>query len=366
MASKIPDKSLFREEADSLIELFDKVILAPSLAELVEVILPGLIQRTGAAAAFLYLKDPRLCDPFFSQVGLQAEASTQVQSLCAEHLGKISAAPQVPSEPVALIPSPTFPLTVGAVCCKGKSLGLLGLLRPEAGMAAPGQPVPRLLPLLGHAICSLLDRLALEKQTKFLNTYLTVSSMIAQCLDLSELLETVLSCVMETVSAEEASLLLLDEDQVNFEFHIMGGPSQEVLKSSTFPADRGIAGAVLQTQESEVINNVHQDPRFYGKIDSDSGVVTRNMMAIPLTAGEEKIGVMEVLNKSGGEPFTNDERLLLESIAEEIAFAIRNAKIFEYVINSYCKRRQGETSCKGCKRPLKSWTPCVKYLEKSL
>jgi hypothetical protein len=51
-------------------------------------------------------------------------------------------------------------------------------------------------------------------------------------------------------------------------------------------------------------------------------------------------------------------------VAEEIAFAIRNAKIFEYVVNSYCKQRQGETSCKGCKRPLKSWTPCAKYLGK--
>ncbi len=365
MASKTP-KSLSWEEADSFIELFDKVILAPSLSIVEEAILPGLIQRTGAAAAFLYLEDSRLCDAFFSQVGLPAEATTQVQSICAEHLKKISMEPEAPSEPVALIPSPTFPLTAGLIRCQGKSLGLLGLLRPEEQITAPGQPLSRFLPLLGHAICNLLDRLALEKQTRFLNTYLTVSSMIAQCLDLSELLEAVLSCVMETVSAEEASILLLDEDQVNFEFYVMGGPSQEVLKSSTFPADRGIAGAVLKTQHSEVINNVHQDPRFYGKIDSDSGVVTRNMMAIPLTAGEEKIGVMEVINKSGDEPFTDDERLLLESIAEEIAFAIRNAKIFEYVINSYCKRRQGETSCKDCKRPLKSWTPCVKYLEKSL
>jgi GAF domain-containing protein len=71
-------------------------------------------------------------------------------------------------------------------------------------------------------------------------------------------------------------------------------------------------------------------------------------------------------NKSGGEPFTDDERPLLESIAEEIAFAIRNAKIFEYVVKSYCKQRQGANSCKGCKRPLKSWTPCAKYLAKGI
>ena len=104
---------------------------------------------------------------------------------------------------------------------------------------------------------------------------------------------------------------------------------------------------VLQNQKSEVINDVQQDPRFYGQIDSQSGVVTRNMMAIPLTAGEEKIGLMEVINKSGGEPFTDDERLLLDSIAEEIAFAIRNARIFEYVVNSYCKQRQGADLLQG-------------------
>ena len=206
----------------------------------------------------------------------------------------------------------------------------------------------------------------LLKQTRHLNTYLTISSMVAQCLDLPELLGAVLPSVMETVAAEEASILLLDEDGVNLEFYSLGGPSKEVLQTTTFPADKGIAGSVLQNQKSEVINDIGQDPRFYSQIDSQSGVVTRNMMAIPLIAGEEKIGLMEVINKSGGEPFTEDERLLLDSIAEEIAFAIRNARIFEYVVNSYCKQRQGATSCKGCQRPLKSWTPCVKYLEKSI
>ncbi len=201
------------------------------------------------------------------------------------------------------------------------------------------------------------------RQAKYLNTYLTVSSMVAQCLDPNDLFEAVLNIVMETVSAEEASLLLLDEGQENFRFYSIEGPAKQCLMSATFPAGQGISGAVLQTQSSEVVNDVHADPRHFEKFESEYGLVTRNLIAIPLTAGEEKIGVMEVLNKSGGKPFNNEERLLLDSIAEEIAFAIRNARIFEYVINSYCKQRQGATSCKGCQRPLRSWTPCVKYRE---
>ena len=88
-----------------------------------------------------------------------------------------------------------------------------------------------------------------------------------------------------------------------------------------------------------------------------------NLIAVPLAAGEEKIGVLEVLNKVDGGSFTEEERLMLVSIAEEIAFAIRNAKLFEYIANTYCKQRQGQTSCRGCERPLGSWTPCVKYRE---
>jgi sigma-B regulation protein RsbU (phosphoserine phosphatase) len=115
-----------------------------------------------------------------------------------------------------------------------------------------------------------------------------------------------------------------------------------------------------------VINDVCNDLRFYEKIDLESGFQTRNMIAIPLIAGKENVGVLEVLNKTNEESFTEEERLLLLSFSEEIAFAIRNAKVFDYVANSYCKQRQGQLSCKGCKRPLGSWTPCVKYREASI
>jgi hypothetical protein len=174
--------------------------------------------------------------------------------------------------------------------------------------------------------------------------------------------QAVLNVIMEVVSAEAASVLLLDEDRANFQFYSIEGPAKQCLMGVTFPADRGIAGSILQAQRSEVINDAQRDPRFFKRVDSESGFVTKNLIAIPLTAGEEKIGVMQVLNKSRSGLFTDEERLLLDSLAEEIAFAIRNAKLFELVVKSYCKIRQGEHSCRGCKRPLGSWTPCVKYL----
>jgi GAF domain-containing protein len=157
--------------------------------------------------------------------------------------------------------------------------------------------------------------------------------------------------------------LLLDDEKKEFKFYQVEGEAKEVLIKSSFPADKGIAGWVLQNQQSQVINDVDSDPRFFSDIDSRSSFKTRNMIAVPLTAEDEKIGVLEVINKAGAPGFTEEEHHLLRSIADEIAFAIRNAKMFEFLANLYCQQRQGKDSCKGCRRPLGSWTPCVKYRE---
>lgn len=237
-------------------------------------------------------------------------------------------------------------------------VGLLGLTQQE------DTDVPeRIARLLAHAIGRLAERAKSEREIAYLNTYLNVSSMLAQSLSLHELLEIALYCCMEVTSAETASILLLDEGQEVFHFYHVEGPTKPVLMAATFPADKGLAGAVLQTQRSEVISDVQNDPRYYKEFDPV--LQARNMIVVPLTAGNERIGVLEVLNKTGGSPFTEEEHLVLRTMGEEIAFAIRNAEVFEYVVRSYCKRRQGETSCKGCERPLWSWTPCVMYQDSS-
>jgi len=86
-------------------------------------------------------------------------------------------------------------------------------------------------------------------------------------------------------------------------------------------------------------------------------------LAAPLISGEEAIGVVEAVNKIGNNGFDREDERMLSAIADEVALAVKNAKIFDYVVDSYCKIRQGLSSCKGCKRPLRSWTPCVRQLE---
>jgi transcriptional regulator with GAF, ATPase, and Fis domain len=336
-------------EALQLAEVVEAALAAQNLDEFVERGLPGIIKVTRSSSVLLYVKDSRLPEPCFFQQGLQTEVAFEVEKLCDEQFDQISSKPAQPFTAGLIL----YPLQAQEGCA-----GLMALSEN-----ADTSILDRLLPLLASAISRIVERGDADRRLAHLNTYLTVSSMLAQSMDLHELLEIALYCCMEAVSAEASSVLLLDDEKANFTFYQIEGPAKPVLAASTFPSDQGLAGSVLQSQQSEIVNDVSTDPRFYEKFDSESGFQTRNMIAVPLVAGEEQIGVLEVLNKSDGGPFTEEEHLLLISIAEEIAFAIRNAKVFEYVVNTYCKQRQGQMSCKGCERPLGSWTPCVKYRE---
>ena len=363
----IPESQPSSELVLQLVELSETALAARSLEEFSDKVLQSIVKTTGASSALLYVVDSRFLGPRFFQQGFPGEAASKLESICAEQFQRFSGQTGLKS---VSVPVPgnlekaakivLYPLSNEKTC-----MGLVGLMSQDDITVTLAGLWDRFLSLISRAINVLAERIKSERELAHLNAYLTVSSMLAQLTSLHELLETALFCAMQVVPSETASVLLLDDEKKNFTFYQVEGPTKQVLATATVPADSGIAGAVLQSKQSEVVNNLKNDPRFYRKIDSESGFQTRNMIAIPLVAGEERIGVLEVLNKVGGDSFTEDERLLLLSIAEEMAFAIRNAKVFEYVANSYCNRRQGK-SCAGCKRPLGSWTPCLRYRESEI
>ena len=347
------------EESLLLLDLAEKMVQSQDLRGLVEVFLGEIAILSKASAAVLFLKKNALPVETFFQVGLAPEAVPVVTGLCEACLRQGSSSAEPAPETLAIPSSGQAWLHLYPVSQRECTIALLGVLQKSPSCCDFGL-IKRALSFFACALNKHLDELEHLRQIKNLNTYLNISSLIAQALDLKDVLEAVLYFCMESFEVEAASVLLLDYEQKNFRFYSAEGPAKPVLLMASFPADYGLAGAVLATQQAEVINDVQNDPRFFKKFDLESGFVTRNMIAVPLTAGGEKIGVLEILNKTEGE-FLEEDLLFLQTIAEEIAFAIRNGKLFEVVVKSYCKIRQGENSCRGCKRPLGAWTPCVKY-----
>jgi len=155
-----------------------------------------------------------------------------------------------------------------------------------------------------------------------------ISHALFQSIDLDELVETTLRIALEEVGAEAGSILLADheKEQLIFQYSIGDKP---VLRGTVIAWDKGISGAVFQSGEARITNQVDQDATHLRSVDQTTGFVTHDMITVPLRRWRgEPIGVLNVLNKREG-PFTNHDLGLLTIISAFAALAIQQAKQFE-------------------------------------
>jgi putative methionine-R-sulfoxide reductase with GAF domain len=261
--------------------------------------------------------------------------------------------------------------TIGLVIpleVRDRSIGTLALFAdPVAAQELIAQSEKRsFLPLLSGLLENTMSHELKDTKIRMLNLYQTVSSSLAYIGDLQELLTTITGIVTSELLCEESSVLFYDEETNEFEFFTAFGETGMGLVSNRFPAERGIAGRALREGKTQVVNDCHSDPDFYCAIDEEHDFQTKSILSAPLISGDEKVGVINAVNKLDTNIFDKEDDQVLSAIADEVAMAIKNARLFEFVVDSYCKIRQGLNSCKGCKRPLKSWTPCVRQLEMSV
>lgn len=292
----------------------------------------------------------------------QAEATDNEIRFFSQTNGKIvvcNPAKQIDSsEPVLL----AIPLAL----LRNLSLGTLVLVAESAEIQRLINETPAqhsFVPLISVLLDNAFMHEQKDRKIRLLNLYQTVSSALGYIGDLQELLTTIVSIVTTELVCEEGSVLLHDEENNEFEFFTAVGETGQELVKLRFPADKGIAGRALRERRTLAVNDVSESPDFYGKIDEEYDFKTESILAAPLISGDEVVGVIEAINKIGKTGFDQEDERMLLAIADEVALAVKNAKIFDYVVDSYCKIRQGLSSCKGCERPLKSWTPCVRQLD---
>ena len=167
-------------------------------------------------------------------------------------------------------------------------------------------------------------------QTSRLRLLYDLGCAFAGRIELDELIPLVMSKVCEVLDAEGASVLLLDEVRNELYFPYVVSERQEVaarLAGLRLPADRGIAGAALQTGRPIRVDDVRADPRFYPGIDRATGNSTRSVVAAPLIARQGSIGVLQVVNRHGG-AFDDADLEFLEALAGAVAVALENAQLY--------------------------------------
>ncbi|RJR35845.1 MAG: GAF domain-containing protein [Desulfobacteraceae bacterium] len=219
---------------------------------------------------------------------------------------------------------------------KAASMPFLGQLLYEKGyitkeqldeaLAVQDEALKRFHALASTALCSILD----------------IGAIVNSSLNLVEVLSLIMKNANKVTQSVASTLMLVEETTGDLVFSVPTGPTAELLVDNRIPRGKGIAGWVAEHEQTVVVPDAKQDPRFYSEVDKITGAETRTILAVPLKAKAKLIGVLEVINKSDGTPFTDDDALLLSIFASQAAMAIENARLYGELKDEFEKRSRME------------------------
>jgi Nif-specific regulatory protein len=170
---------------------------------------------------------------------------------------------------------------------------------------------------------------------------LEASVAINSTLDLQNVLQAIAQSAADVLGAQASSVMLLDRPRSKLIFKATTGLVAEQLLGEEFDASLGIAGRVVATGEPEIAPDAHLDPDFYSAFDNESSFRTRGLIAAPLRRHGEIIGVVEVLNKTGDKPFTEQDVNILGVFANLAAISTGNAQLHEDLKKENLGLREG-------------------------
>lgn len=174
----------------------------------------------------------------------------------------------------------------------------------------------------------------LRRRIGQLERILDVACVLNATLDQDIQLGVIQDLAIELTSTEVSSIFLLDGSTGELYAEVATGRAAERLKRVVVPLKGSIAGWVFKTGQPAVVDNVRQDDRHYRQVDDliseqAAPFITRSILAVPLVVQGKTIGVLEVVNKIGDEPFSEEDQHLLSMLASQAAVAIEKARLFE-------------------------------------
>jgi GAF domain-containing protein len=184
-------------------------------------------------------------------------------------------------------------------------------------------------------------------ETSRLHLLADLSRSLATFTDLDELVRYATRRTRELFNAEGCALLLLDQARDEFRIPIASQDQGHAASAATlaeirFPADRGVAGWVLRNDQSALVPDTTQDPRFTDAVDKQTEMRTRSLLCSPLRTREGNLGVLEIVNPAP-EHLRATDLEFLDILASEIGVAYEKAALYRalerevFDLRSFCR-----------------------------
>jgi signal transduction histidine kinase len=169
-----------------------------------------------------------------------------------------------------------------------------------------------------------------EKAQRSLAASLAVGQQITSILDLDDLLHQVVDLIRTRFGYYAVSIFLLDETQTYLVMQAISdqpGQGNAYLGTRYRIGEQGISGWAAAHHLLVNVPDVSQDPHY---VAVDYLPDTRSELVIPLEMGRRLLGVLD-LESERRAAFSEDDVVVIQLLADQVAIAIRNAQLYEQV-----------------------------------
>jgi PAS domain S-box-containing protein len=158
-----------------------------------------------------------------------------------------------------------------------------------------------------------------------------ISRELTSALDLSTVLERVISLSMENVGALNGSIIVMDSSKAPIEGILCVGEKQinNATKQLAATLYDGLAGWVIRNQQGALIEDTSKDDRWLKRPDDDASQTgAKSAVCVPLIAHQNLVGVMTLVHPNPNS-FSSAHLELIQAIADQAGVAVLNARLYE-------------------------------------
>ncbi len=173
------------------------------------------------------------------------------------------------------------------------------------------------------------DRLtiSLQQRVQELTVLYRIGKSVTGLMDQAKLLERIVEAGVYITQAEEGFLLLRDAQHDELYLRAAKNLGEQRAQSLRMPIDDTLAGQVVRTGKPVRLDQVSAGTALKVK----TGFLVRAILQVPLTVGDQVIGVLAVDNRAVDRTFSENDQYLLAALADYAAIAIENARLYEQI-----------------------------------
>jgi signal transduction histidine kinase len=149
----------------------------------------------------------------------------------------------------------------------------------------------------------------------------------AEAEDLVTMLKRIANVTRELVGAKYAALGVPDGHGGLRHFQVSGMSTDQIAMMDHPPVGYGLIGAIMHEREVVMLENMQADPRSVGFPDGHPDMT--RMLGVPVQVGEQLFGMLYLTDKENGEPFDENDRWIVETLAGYAALAIADTQLRE-------------------------------------